>query len=246
MYNSRLMEEIDLLRKEAEQFLGISLNDEQMAAFRRYAVELGDWNQRFNLTAIRQPGEVRQKHFLDSLSCALAMAGMPITRAVDVGTGAGFPGLPLKLLYPEMSLTLVESVAKKTRFLSHIVGDLELEGVDVITGRAEKVGQDPAHREGYDWALARAVANLPVLAEYLLPLVRVGGFALAQKGEGAEVEVEEAGQAIGTLGGRVDRLIPVEMPGGGEERWLVVIEKVVPTPKKYPRRTGMPSKRPIG
>ena len=239
------MEETYLLHTEAEQLLGISLSNEQLDAFALYARELAEWNQRINLTAIREPADVRRKHFLDSLSCVLAMKGSQTARVIDVGTGAGFPGLPLKILFPEMNLTLVESVAKKTSFLSHIVKELNLEGVEVITSRAEKVGQDPDHRDKYDWAAARAVGRMPVLAEYLLPLVRVGGFALAQKGEGAEREAEDADKAIGVLGGRLEDVIPVEIPGIDEQRYLVVIEKVVPTPEKYPRREGIPSKRPL-
>ena len=239
------MEETYLLHTEAEQLLGISLSNEQLNAFSLFARELAEWNQRINLTAIRDPEDVRRKHFLDSLSCALAMRDSQTARVIDVGTGAGFPGLPLKILFPEMNLTLVESVAKKTSFLSHIVKELNLEGVEVITSRAEKVGQDPDHRDKYDWAAARAVGRMPVLAEYLLPLVRVGGFALAQTGEGAEREAEDADKAIGVLGGRLEDVIPVEIPGIDEQRYLVVIEKVVPTPEKYPRREGIPSKRPL-
>ena len=239
------MEENNLLHTEVEQLLGISLSTKQLNAFALFACELAAWNQRINLTAIREPADVRRKHFLDSLSCALAMKGSQTARVIDVGTGAGFPGLPLKILFPEMSLTLVESVAKKTGFLSHLVAELNLIGVEVITSRAEKVGQDPAHREKYDWALARAVRRMSVLAEYLLPLVRVGGFALAQKGEGAEREAEDADKSIEVLGGRLDQVIPVEIPGVDEQRFLVVIEKVAPTPEKYPRREGIPGKRPI-
>jgi 16S rRNA (guanine527-N7)-methyltransferase len=240
------MEEMNLLQQEAEQIFDLTLTDEQVNAYTLYARELAVWNERFSLTSIRDPTEVRQKHFLDSLSCVLALRGRPLGRVVDVGTGAGFPGLPLKVLFPEMKLTLVESVEKKTRFLSHIVRELKLDGVEIVIGRAERMGQDTVHRERYDWALARAVASLPVLMEYLLPLVKLGGRALVQKGESAGQELEEAGQAIEVLGGRLEMLIPVEIPGIEEQRHLVVIEKVAPTPQKYPRREGIPAKRPIG
>ncbi len=239
------MTDNNLLHTEVEQLLGFSLSDEQLNAYVLYASEMAEWNRKFNLTAIRSPEDVRRKHFLDSLSCVLAMRDKPIGRVIDIGTGAGFPGLPLKILFPDMYLTLVESIAKKTGFLSHIVKELNLSSVEVITSRAEKVGQDPAHREKYDWAVARAVARLPILAEYLLPLVRVGGFTLAQKGEGVEREAEEAERAIEILGGRLEQLIPVEIPGVGEQRYLVVIEKIDLTPEKYPRREGIPGKRPI-
>jgi 16S rRNA (guanine527-N7)-methyltransferase len=239
------MKEIKLLQQEAEQFLGISLSESHIAAFICYANELAAWNRKMNLTAIDDPEDIRRKHFLDSLSCHLAMRDTPEARVVDVGTGAGFPGLPLKLLTPEMNLTLVESVKKKTWFLSHMVAVLRISGVEVITGRAEKVGQDPSYRERYDWAIARSVAGLPILVEYLLPLVKVGGRALAQKGENAKQEVADAREALDILGGRVDCIIPVDLPGIDEERNLVVVEKVAPTPEKYPRRVGVPAKRPL-
>jgi 16S rRNA (guanine527-N7)-methyltransferase len=206
------------------------------------------WNQRFNLTAITDWKGVLVRHFLDSLSClkALPMPELAVgARVIDVGTGAGFPGLPLKLVCPEMQLTLLEATGKKVTFLEHMVGTLGLSGVEMIHGRAEELGQDSAHREQYDWALARAVAKMPTLAEYLLPLVRVGGTMLAQKGEGAAAEVHSADDAIVTLGGRVRRLMPVELRGLAETRYLVVVDKTAATPEKYPRRPGMPQKRPL-
>jgi 16S rRNA (guanine527-N7)-methyltransferase len=239
------MKEIKRLKQESEGHLGISLSERTVAAFICYANELVAWNRKMNLTAIVDPVDIRRKHFLDSLSCHLVMRDTPMERVVDVGSGAGFPGLPLKLFYPEMNLTLVESVKKKTWFISHMVEVLRMRGVEVITGRAEKVGQDPSHRQRYDWAIARAVAGLPTLVEYLLPLVKVGGSALAQKGEGAAQEVADAHQAIDILGGRLDRVIPVHLPGIEETRNLVVIHKVAPTPDKYPRRAGVPAKRPL-
>jgi 16S rRNA (guanine527-N7)-methyltransferase len=239
------MEDIKRLQEEAQALLGFSLTDAQVAAFLCYADELRAWNRKMNLTAIEDPVDIRRKHFLDSLSCHLAMGDTSKAQVVDVGAGAGFPGLPLKLLYPEMRLTLVESVKKKTWFISHMVAVLKLQGVEVLTARAEEVGQDPAYRERYDWAIARAVAGLPTLAEYLLPLVRVGGRALAQKGGGTAHEVEEAHNAIDVLGGRVAESILVEIPGVDEQRHLIVIEKISPTPEKYPRRVGVPAKRPL-
>jgi len=146
-----------------------------VAALTTFENELLAWNQSFNLTAIRDSAGIRTKHFLDSFSCVLAWKDSTPVRLIDVGTGAGFPGIPLKILYPSMQLTLVESVGKKAAFCRHAVEVLKLENVDVITGRAEELGQLPAQRERYDWAVARAVAALPVLAEYLLPLARVGG-----------------------------------------------------------------------
>jgi 16S rRNA (guanine527-N7)-methyltransferase len=203
------------------------------------------WNNIHNLTAIREPDQARIKHFLDSLSACLVMKGSPIERVIDVGTGAGFPGLPLKILYPQMQLTLVESIGKKADFCEHVVAKLGLAGVEVIQMRAEELGRLAAHREQYDWALARAVAILPVLLEYLLPLVRVGGSVLAMKGESGPAEAQTADNAAKLLGGHLRQLHPLTLPGVVEERYLVVVDKVAATPERYPRRVGIPTKRPL-
>ena len=232
-----------LLQQEARQLLGVTLDERQMQLLETYAAEMLAWNRKMNLTAITDPQQVRQKHFLDSLSCLLALPEKP-GKVVDVGSGAGFPGLVLRIVRPDMQLTLVDSVAKKTGFLSHIVQVLGLDDVAVFTARAEALGQDPAHRQSYDWALARALAPMPVLAEYLLPLVRVGGSLLAQKGADAVLEVQQAGAALAELGGELEQVMPVGLPGG-EEHYLVRIKKVKPTPDKYPRREGIPTKRPL-
>jgi 16S rRNA (guanine527-N7)-methyltransferase len=164
---------------------------------------------------------------------------------IDVGTGAGFPGIPLKILYPNLRLTLVESVGKKAMFCQHIVRVLELEQVEVIQARAEDLGQTPQHREKYDWAIARAVANLHVLSEYLIPLVRLGGSMLAQKGESGPAEAQSAEEAMKLLGGKLKQLIPVNLPSVAEDRYLIVVEKVAATPPKYPRKPGIPMKQPL-
>lgn len=228
--------------------LGFKLSDSHLAAFEVCYRELVDWNRRFNLTAITDWDGVLVRHFLDSLSCLKALPRAELTggaRVIDVGAGAGFPGLALKIVCPGMRLTLLEATRKKVTFLEHMVRVLELKDVEVVHGRAETLGHDTLHREQYDWALARAVAEMPTLAEYLLPLVRVGGAALAQKGEDAAAEVQEAEAAIMTLGGRVRQLVPVELRGLAETRYLVVTDKVAATPEKYPRRPGMPRKSPI-
>jgi 16S rRNA (guanine527-N7)-methyltransferase len=226
--------------------LGIQLSQSQIDAFDLYARELVEWNQRFNLTSITDPEQIRSKHFLDSLSCWLAMPLALPGRVIDVGAGAGFPGLPLKILQPEMQLTLVESTTKKAGFLEHMVQVLGLQDVTVLAMRAEEVGHMSSHREAYDWAVARAVAPLAVLAEYLLPLVKVGGRVLAQKGRGVNKEIEAAKPAVDKLGGEDFMALPATIPGLNEERWLVVIKKTAPTPAAYPRRAGMPAKRPLG
>jgi 16S rRNA (guanine527-N7)-methyltransferase len=222
------------LRRVAQTLLGVRLNASQLAALTCYEAELLDWNKRFNLTAIDTPETVRIKHFLDSLTCLTAMKERPIERVVDVGTGAGFPGLPIKIAYPSIRMTLVDSVGKKTDFCQHVAQNLGLENVQVIQGNAEELGQLPEHREQYDWALARSVAILPVLAEYMLPLVRVGGGMLAMKGESAPAETHSAERALHLLGGRLKRLVPVTLPGVVDERYLVVVDKVAATPREYP------------
>lgn len=249
-----------LLREGARQ-LGLDLTPEHLQAFQVYYEELIAWNAKFNLTAITEYEQVQIRHFLDSLSCVKALIGSeylspataegrrlhlarPLT-CVDVGSGAGFPGLPLKIVLPRLRLTLLEATGKKVTFLEHIVERLGLRQVTVLKGRAEELGQMGKHREHYDLVLARAVAEMPVLTEYLLPLCRLGGLCIAQKGSGAQAEVASAQRAIAILGGRLKRIIPVELTGLAETRYLVVLEKTARTPAKYPRRPGMPTKRPL-
>jgi 16S rRNA (guanine527-N7)-methyltransferase len=236
---------MEKLVQDAQTLFNVKITGRQVMSFITYEKELVEWNNRFNLTAIRDPESIRTKHFLDSLSCILAWKASPPARLIDVGTGAGFPGIPLKLLYPGLKLTLVESVSKKAAFCRHIVELLRLEQVDVIHSRAEDLGQDPNHRETYDWAVARAVANLNVLSEYLIPFVKVGGTALAQKGESGPAEAQSAEGAMHLLGGKLRQLIPVNLPGVADDRYLILVDKVAATPPKFPRKPGIPAKQPL-
>ena len=236
---------MEKLVHDAEALFNIHLTEQQITALMRYEKELVEWNQKFNLTAIQDVGSIRTKHFLDSFSCELAWKGSPPNHLIDVGTGAGFPGIPLKIIHPHLKLTLVESVRKKAMFCQHIVDVLGLENVDIIQARAEDLGQDVKHREKYDWAVARAVANLNVLSEYLLPLVEIGGSMLAQKGESAPAEAQSAEGAMRLLGGKLGQLIPINLPGLADDRYLVVVEKVAATPTKYPRQPGIAAKTPL-
>jgi 16S rRNA (guanine527-N7)-methyltransferase len=237
--------------KSGSQSLGLALTDRQLASFQVYYQELVGWNKKFNLTAITEYDQVQVRHFVDSLSCLLALprplcgADRKPLRCIDVGSGAGFPGLPLKIYCAHLRLVLLEATAKKVGFLEHVVAQLGLEDVLPLWGRAEEVGHDPAHREAYDLVLARAVADLSVLAEYTLPLCRPGGSVVAQKGSSALEEVQSAAYALSLLGGRLRKVIPVELNGLAELRHLVVIDKVARTPERYPRRPGIPSKRPL-
>lgn len=226
--------------------LNIRLTDAQVQQFVDYQTLLLAWNEQMNLTAIRKPGLIETKHFLDSLTCATVMGDLNGRSLLDLGTGAGFPGLPLKILFPDLRLTLVESIAKKTRFLDAVVTALGLTHVTIIPERAEILGHDPAHREHYDWVVARAVADLSVLLEYLLPFCRVGGHVLAQKGESAAAEIAAAAHAWQILGGATPQLHETGLPADAGIRHLVVVPKVAATPEEYPRRPGIPAKRPLG
>ncbi len=246
--------------EDAARQLGLYLSGEHLAAFQRYYEELVEWNRRFNLTTVIGYEEVQLRHFLDSLTCLLALPGwgqevtgsqLPFVcrpqpwLCLDVGAGAGFPGLPLKIVCAELKLTLLEATRKKVEFLVHVADDLGLKDVEVLWDRAEAVGQNPHYRERYDVVVARAVAELPVLAEFCLPFCRVGGRFVAQKGAEAERELEAAQAALERLGGAARGLTEVSLPGQRERRVLVVVDKVAPTPSTYPRRPGIPAKRPL-
>jgi 16S rRNA (guanine527-N7)-methyltransferase len=221
---------------------GLALGNTQRDQFALYARELALWNARVNLTAVDDAAGIGTRHFLDSLSLARVW-GEP-NNLIDIGSGAGFPGLPLKILRPTLYLTLVESVHKKAAFLRHIVAELGLTGVEVVSARAEVLGQQMEHREVYDVATARAVAALPTLAEYCLPLCRVGGRFLAPKSAALGDELRAAEGALRLLGGRVATVEPVAIPGL-PPRTIVVVAKDAPTPAAYPRRTGVPERKPL-
>ena len=227
--------------------LGLDLRDDQVLQFQRYFQELVDWNGRTNLTAITDYREVQTKHFLDSLTVSLAIPKDVTTNGalMDVGSGAGFPGLPLKVLWPGLRVTLVESVGKKAAFLRHLTDALGLEGVEVCTQRAETLGHDPHMRESFDVVVSRAVADLSVLAELTLPFCKLGARVVAQKKSGIEDELSRAEGAISLLGGALESVETVDLEEIGEPRWLVVLTKDAESPSRYPRRPGIPAKRPL-
>ncbi|HEX3050291.1 MAG TPA: 16S rRNA (guanine(527)-N(7))-methyltransferase RsmG [Aggregatilineaceae bacterium] len=236
---------VDQLVRCSRELLGLELGPDVQRAFSVYADELLAWNEKFNLTAITEPDAIEMRHFLDSLTVIKAVPMTAGQRVIDVGTGAGFPGLPLRLMFPSIELTLLEATAKKTSFLEHIKARLNLNNVRIVTARAEEAGQDSAHREQFDVVVARAVAQMQVLGEYLLPLCKVGGKCVALKGENAVSEARQAEQALKILGGHVSKVVEMELPQVPETHHLVVIQKVAATPPQYPRRTGMPTKRPL-
>jgi len=238
------MEKLNLGAKK----LGLHLSPRQLEQFQVYYQELIDWNKRINLTAITGYEEVQIKHFLDSLTVTLARQ-QPITsadlRLIDVGTGAGIPGIPLKIVFPNVKLVLLEAIAKKADFLHHIKNKLELDNVEIVVGRAEEVSHLSQHRERFNMVLSRAVAPLPTLVELTLPFCAVGGSFIAQKKGDIDPEISGATRAINILGGNLQEVKRIDLEEFTDERWLVIIDKVSPTPEKYPRRPGMPAKRPI-
>ncbi len=232
-----------LLRNGAHQ-LDLDLTPAQLDHFSRYADRLIEWNGRFNLTSIVEPREIVIKHFLDGLSAARSIPPGPI-RLIDVGAGAGFPGIPIKLARPDISLVLLEATRKKCHFLQAVIDELKLDNTSIVNARAEEAGRMAEHREQYDVAIARAVAELSTLIEYLLPFVKIGRVAVAQKSKEVESETRKAEAAIAVLGGRLRAVTSVVVPELNEPRYLVIIEKIDRTPERYPRRTGMPGKRPL-
>lgn len=238
------METLDIGVKK----LGLHLNSVQLEKFEVYYKELLDWNARINLTSITEYEEVQVKHFLDSLTVAAAIGpdidGKPLN-VIDVGTGAGLPGIPLKIVFPNISLTLLEATDKKTKFLEHLISKLDLKDVAIVTGRAEEAAHKPQYREKFDVVLSRAVASLPALAELTLPFCKINGCFIAQKKGDIAGEVEQAQKAINLMGGRLRKIKLVELKEFDDNRCLVIIDKVKSTPAEYPRRPGRPEKRPI-
>ena len=234
---------------EGASKLAIKFDSRQLEQFQIYYRELIEWNKKFNLTSITDYHEVQAKHFLDSLSVTLALTEeeleKPDFNIVDIGTGAGFPGLPLKILLSEPELVLIESVGKKTTFLHHIVAELELDDVEVIHGRAEELAHSPLYREQFTLAVSRAVASLSTLTELALPFCRIGGKFVAQKKGEISAEINKANKATLTLGGSLCEVKVIELEELGDARYLIVFDKISPTPERYPRKPGLAGRCPI-
>lgn len=233
------------MQKILQASLGITLSQSQLNAFQVFEKLLLEWNGKFNLTSITDPAEIHTKHFFDSLTALRIISGNKAFTMIDIGTGAGFPGIPIKIMLPEISLTLVEASQKKAEFCKVVADTLKLSNTSVIAARAEDLGKDQNHREKYDLATARAVAELSVLVEYMLPFLKIGGKALAMKGLNADTEIKNAGRALSILGGEISEIVHLDLPDNSGQRSLIVIKKISPTPADYPRRAGMPSKKPI-
>ena len=233
--------EKELLYKCIE--LNIKLSEEQVSNFYDYMNLLLEWNGKMNLTSIVEPKEIILKHFIDSLIVFKYIK--KDCKVADIGTGAGFPGLPIAIANKECNITLIDSLNKRIGFLNEVIKVLNLNNVNTIHSRAEDIGKDKLHREGYDFVISRAVAPLNVLLEYMLPLVRVGGFCICMKAFNIDEEVKSARKAVEILGGRVDEVIKFQLPDSDINRSFVRIVKVKSTGKKYPRKAGLPAKEPL-
>ena len=219
----------------------VKLNEKQTEKFYNYMNLLVEWNEKMNLTAITEPNEVILKHFIDSLTINKYID--QDSSLIDVGTGAGFPGIPVAIMNDNVDITLLDSLNKRINFLNEVSNELELKNIETVHSRAEDFGN--TERENFDIATSRAVAALNVLIEYLLPLVKVGGKCICMKGSQAEEEIENAKKAIKILGGEIEKIEEIELPESDIKRTIIIIRKISKTPNKFPRKAGIPSKEPI-
>lgn len=236
----------DRLNRELNQF-SIILENSQINQFYQYYELLDEWNKVMNLTAITDQKEVITKHFVDSLALVKA-AGEISTKEykiIDIGTGAGFPGIPLKIAFPQLKITLMDSLNKRIKFLNEVIEQLGLKEITAVHSRAEDLGRDKDYREKYDLSVSRAVANLSTLSEYCMPFVKPGGFFISYKSGKIEEELSSAKHAIFLLGGKVNRIESFTLDGAEAERTLIKIEKVSEISKRYPRKAGVPGKEPL-
>ena len=233
------------LLKAGAASIGVELTDQQIEQFIKYYEILVEWNSFMNLTGITEYEEVIQKHFVDSLALCKAIDVNQVNSLIDIGTGAGFPGIPLKIAYPHLEVTLLDSLQKRIKFLDEVVNQLGLEKVETIHGRAEDFAKPSMKRETYDLCVSRAVANLASLSEYCLPYVKVGGYFIPYKSGKVEEELEESKKAVFLLGGKLEEEVKFTLPDSDISRSLIKIKKVGATPKKYPRKSGLATKEPI-
>ncbi len=235
----------DTLAQGYQQMFHKTLPKEEMEKLHSFKEELLYWNERMNLTAITDEKEIAIKHMLDSLSPLKDPEFMKEGKVIDIGTGAGFPGIPLKIMNPALEVTLLDSLKKRLTFLDGVIEQLQLNKIRTLHGRAEDYGRDPEHRERYDYGVSRAVARMPVLLELALPFIKVGGFFICQKGPGVKEELEASPKALKILGGEVQSIEEVALPFVDRGHHLIIIKKVAKTPKKYPRQAGKPGKNPL-
>lgn len=233
-----------ILEKKAES-LSIVLDDKQIRQFEQYYHILVEWNKVMNLTAITEYDEVVEKHFIDSLSIVKVMDLTTVDTVIDIGTGAGFPGIPLKIAFPHLRVTLLDSLNKRIKFLNEVIEELELDNIEAIHGRAEDYAKQPKYREQYDLCVSRAVANLATLSEYCLPYVKVDGLFVPYKSGEIDDELNNSKRAVEILGGNIEDVVKFQLPETDIGRSFVKIHKTKETKKKYPRKAGMPSKEPL-
>ena len=227
------------------QAFGVTLTEKQIEQFEKYYELLVEWNKVMNLTGITEFDEVMQKHFVDSVAAAEYVEMEKINSLIDVGTGAGFPGIPLKIVYPHLQVTLLDSLNKRIKFLDEVVDNLGLTGIKTVHGRAEDAAKKAEYREQFDLSVSRAVANLASLTEYCLPFVKVGGKFVSYKSVSVDEEITQSKKAVYVLGGEIGKVEKFNLPESDMERALVIVEKKRSTPKKYPRKAGMPTKEPL-
>ena len=233
------------LLKEKTNSIGIELSDVQIQQFQKFYELLIEWNKVMNLTGITEYEEVVEKHFVDSLSLVKIVDINHFETVIDIGTGAGFPGIPLKIAFPHLKITLLDSLNKRINFLNTVINELGLTEIKTIHGRAEDFAKKPEYRESYDLCVSRAVANLATLSEYCLPYVRVGGSFISYKSGEIDEEVNSAKKAVQILGGKIEKVEKFNLPGADIGRSFVKIEKSKNTSKKYPRKAGLPAKEPL-
>lgn len=227
------------------QAFGVMLTEKQIEQFGKYYELLVEWNKVMNLTGITEFDEVMQKHFVDSVAAAKYAEMEKVNSLIDVGTGAGFPGIPLKIVYPHIQVTLLDSLNKRIKFLEEVVDNLGLTGIETVHGRAEDAAKKAEYREQFDLSVSRAVANLASLTEYCLPFVKVGGKFVSYKSVSVDEEITQSKKAVYVLGGEIGKVEKFNLPESNMERALVIVEKKRSTPKKYPRKAGMPTKEPL-
>ncbi|MBQ2917503.1 MAG: 16S rRNA (guanine(527)-N(7))-methyltransferase RsmG [Clostridia bacterium] len=231
------------MMQEKANFLKIHFSVEQLEQFFAYMKMLIEWNEKMNLTAIIEPEEIILKHFIDSITILKEIKDN--SKLVDVGTGAGFPGIPLSIMNPTLKITLVDSLNKRLIFLQEVANELNLKNIEIVHARAEEFGQNKKYRESFDISTSRAVANLSTLSEYLIPLVKVNGKIISMKASEAQEEINEAKKAIEVLGGKIEKIDEFNLPQSNIGRTVIIIKKEKQTPSKYPRKPGTPSKEPI-
>lgn len=238
-----LLSEFEKIFMEEAQKINIELDKNQIEKFYKYMDLLIEWNEKINLTAITNEKDILVKHFIDSLTIQRYLGDA--VNIIDVGTGAGFPGIPIKIVNPNLKVVLVDSLNKRINFLQEVIKQLNLDNIEVIHARAEDLGQNKKYREAFDIVTSRAVANMSVLSEYLLPLARVNGKCICMKGSDVEEELENSKYAINLLGGKIEQVDKFELSNDRIGRNIIIVKKLKNTPNSYPRKAGTPAKKPL-